>query len=192
MEKKKISFKIVETSIGKLNPSEYNPRKWSVKAEEDLKASIEKYGMVDPIIVNSAKERKNIVIGGHFRLKIAKDLGLKTIPVIYVDIPDVNNEKELNLRLNRNIGDWDYQLLKSFDKEFLLNLGFTEMELNFEEPDAESLANVDIRGDTGNVNEYLIINFENKDEYVNFKKELGLADRLRVIDFKKLLEHFKK
>ena len=79
--------------IGELKPSPYNPRKWSEKAIADLTKSIKEFGLVDPIIVNSAPERKNIVIGGHFRLKIAKDMGFKEMPVVYVSIPDIKKEK---------------------------------------------------------------------------------------------------
>lgn len=61
-------MKVIEVPIGKLRPSEYNPRKWPEKEVKDLTASVKEFGLVDPLIVNSAQERKNIVIGGHFRL----------------------------------------------------------------------------------------------------------------------------
>jgi ParB-like chromosome segregation protein Spo0J len=43
----------------------------------------------------------NVVIGGHFRLKVAKELGMMEVPVIYLDL-NIDREKELNLRLNQN------------------------------------------------------------------------------------------
>ena len=70
---------IVMVPIQKLKPNLYNPRKWTEKQTEHLRESIERFGFVDPIIVNGAKKRKNIVIGGHFRLKVARDLGIKEI-----------------------------------------------------------------------------------------------------------------
>jgi DNA modification methylase len=123
-------LKIEYVKIDELKPAGYNPRKWDNKAIEDLKKSIERFGVVDPIIVNSAPERKNIVIGGHFRLKVAKEMGIETVPVVYVNIPDIGKEKELNLRLNRNLGDWDYQLLSNFDENLLLDVGFESEELD--------------------------------------------------------------
>ena len=112
-----------------LKPAEYNPRQATKKQHEDLKESIKKFGLVDPIIVNSAPERENIVIGGHFRLRVAKELGLKDVPVVFVNLPDIEKEKELNLRLNRNTGSWDYDLLaNNFDMEFLKNIGFDELD----------------------------------------------------------------
>lgn len=123
-------MKITNVKIAQLNPSEYNPRSWDQQAIDNLTESIKRYGIVDPIIVNGAESRKNIVIGGHFRLKIAKDLGYTEIPVVYVDIPDIEKEKELNLRLNQNTGAWDYELLKNFDVEMLLDIGFDDSDLS--------------------------------------------------------------
>ncbi len=92
--------------------------------------SIKKFGLVDPIVVNGAPERKNIVVGGHFRLKVAKDLGFTEMPVVYVNIPNIAREKELNLRLNKAVGDWDWELLAQFDEALLADVGFTSEELD--------------------------------------------------------------
>lgn len=117
-------------SVEKLNPAPYNPRKWSEDAIAQLTESIKSFGLVDPILVNSATDRKNIVIGGHFRLKVAKDLGIKEVPVVYIDIPDIEREKELNIRLNKNLGDWDYELLAEFDETLLSTIGFDSEEID--------------------------------------------------------------
>jgi len=69
----KQNLKVWYIKISLLNPAEYNPRKWHKKAVDDLKESIERFGLVDPIIVNSASNRKNVVIGRHFRLKVARN-----------------------------------------------------------------------------------------------------------------------
>lgn len=121
---------IKQVMIGDLKPADYNPRKWSDNAIEQLKQSIERFGLVDPILVNSAKNRYNIVIGGHFRLKVAKDLGIKEVPVVYLDIPDIAKERELNIRLNKNLGEWDYELLAEFDEHILTDIGFDSVELD--------------------------------------------------------------
>lgn len=123
-------LKIVQVGVNELKPAAYNPRKWSDEAISGLKESIHKFGLVDPIIVNSAESRKNVVIGGHFRLRIAKDLGFKEIPVVYLNIPDPEKEKELNLRLNRNLGEWDFKLLADFDESLLETIGFSSEELD--------------------------------------------------------------
>jgi len=124
------NLKIHQVPISELKPATYNPRKWDEVATKNLTESIKRFGMVDPIIVNGSEERKGIVIGGHFRLKICKDLKFKEVPVVYINISDESKEKELNLRLNRNIGEWDWDLLAEFDENLLTDIGFTSEELD--------------------------------------------------------------
>jgi len=123
-------MEITNVKIGDLKFAEYNPRAASEKEVEDLKKSIDRFGFVEPVVVNSAPERKNVIIGGHFRCKVAKDLGIKEIPVHYIKITDMKKEQELNLRLNKNLGHWDYDLLANFDEDLLLDVGFEEEELD--------------------------------------------------------------
>jgi DNA modification methylase len=127
---KQENITIQHVKIDTLNPSTYNPRKWSEDATKQLKESMQRFGLVDPILVNSASDRKGTVIGGHFRLKVAKDLGYNEVPAVFLNIPDEAKEKELNLRLNRNVGDWDYELLAKFDETLLQDVGFSSQELD--------------------------------------------------------------
>ena len=124
------NLEVTYQNVKELNPAPYNPRKWSDDAIAQLTDSIKSFGLVDPILVNSSPDRKNVVIGGHFRLKVAKDLGIKEVPVVYVDIPDIEREKELNVRLNKNLGDWDYELLAEFDETLLSTIGFDSEEID--------------------------------------------------------------
>ncbi len=127
-EDSRLQVEYVDASA--LKASEYNPRKWSKEAEEELQESLRRFGMIDPLVVNSAPERMNIVIGGHFRLAMAKKLGIKEMPVVYLSIPDIAKEKELNIRLNKNVGEFDWDLLKSFGEEFLADVGFSSEDLD--------------------------------------------------------------
>lgn len=124
------NLEVTYQNVKELNPAPYNPRKWSDDAIAQLTDSIKSFGLVDPILVNGSPDRKNVVIGGHFRLKVAKDLGIKEVPVVYVDIPDIEREKELNVRLNKNLGDWDYELLAEFDETLLSTIGFDSEEID--------------------------------------------------------------
>ncbi len=116
-------------SIADLIPASYNPRKISKKEREELTKSISQFGRVEPIIVNTGS-RSNCVIGGHQRIKIYADLKIQTVEV---KIPSreltLEEEKELNLRLNKNQGSWDEELLKDFDIDLLLDVGFEDQEL---------------------------------------------------------------
>ena len=111
-------LQVQQVKISELKPSTYNPRIHSDRDLEQLMESIRRFGLCDPLIVNGADNRKNVIIGGHMRLLAAKKLGKKSVPVIYVNIPDLEREKELNLRLNRNTGSWSLEMLKEFDASF--------------------------------------------------------------------------
>lgn len=124
------NLQTVLVPIKDLIKADYNPRKWDEKALNDLKTSIKKFGLVDPIIINSATNRKNVVIGGHMRIEAAKALGIATIPAVEVDIPDIEKEKELNLRLNKNQGEFDFKLLANFAEDFLTDIGFNSEEID--------------------------------------------------------------
>lgn len=136
---------IVEVPINELRAAEYNPRKHDKEQTEQLKKSIKQFGMVDPIICNSAPERKNIIVGGHFRLEVLKELGAVTVPVIYVNIPDKEKEQALNIRLNRNVGEWDWILLAEFDEGFLADIGFNSEELDIIFPIEENPGQFDLK-----------------------------------------------
>ncbi len=125
----KEKLKIYYVPISQLKVATYNPRKISEIAMEQLKESIRQHSMVDPIIVNSHPARKNVVVGGHQRLAACKALGYKEVPVVYVRLT-LEQEKSLNLRLNRVQGEWDYDLLKAFDVDLLLETGFDDQDLS--------------------------------------------------------------
>jgi ParB-like chromosome segregation protein Spo0J len=118
-------------AVGALKHSEYNPRRLTKEQFDQIKTSIEKYGFVENIVVNSAPGREGVIIGGNQRFEVAKKLGHKEVPVFYKNIPDLKKEQDLSLRLNRNIGSWDWDSLANLDKEILLDAGFTPDELAF-------------------------------------------------------------
>ena len=117
--------------------AEYNPRQLTKDQYQGLKDSITRFGLVDPVIVNKHKDRKNIIVGGHQRVKVAKDLGFKDVPCVEVSLT-LDKERELNIRLNRNTGEWDWDSLANyFDVSDLLEWGFTDDDLQFKEPELD-------------------------------------------------------
>lgn len=125
----KKDLKIVYVPVADLRLSEYNMRKHSPEAMEALKESIRQFDVVDPVIANSTPTRKNVLIGGHMRVKALKEMGIAEVPVVYLDIPDLEREKSLNIRLNRG-GEFDWELLSEFSEEFLKDIGFSSEELD--------------------------------------------------------------
>ena len=117
---------IEKIEINKLKAATYNPRQISTKQYKDLKESINKFGLVDPIIVNKCYT----IIGGHQRYKICKDLDYKDIGCIILDL-NKEQERELNIRLNKNTGEFDMDILANeFDIDELVDWGFKHIDLD--------------------------------------------------------------
>lgn len=93
----------------RLEPYDRNPRTISEKAMGGLKASIKEYGIVDPFVVNKRNGLR--IVGGHQRCKAAIEMGIKKVPIVYVDL-DSEAEKALNVTLNNPhiSGEWSVEL----------------------------------------------------------------------------------
>ena len=94
-------------SIDELRSDPANPRHITNEELESLTRSIREFGLVDPII---ARREDKVVIGGHQRLVAARKLGLKTVPVVFVDLPE-EQARLLNVALNKISGSFDQELL---------------------------------------------------------------------------------
>lgn len=93
--------------ISAILPADYNPRKDLQPGDaeyEKLKASIEKFGYVELVVVN--KRNDYTAISGHQRLKVLADLDIQEIECVVVDL-DENQEKALNIAMNKISGEWD-------------------------------------------------------------------------------------
>ena len=124
-------MKVVQYKITDLIEAEYNPRQLTKDQHKQISDSIKRFGIVDPVIVNTHKDRKNIIVGGHQRTKVAKELGFTEMPCVEVNLTP-EKERELNIRLNKNTGEWDWdELANHFDLSDLMDWGFDEKDLNF-------------------------------------------------------------
>jgi ParB-like chromosome segregation protein Spo0J len=122
-------MKIKDRNIADLKPAEYNPRRLTEKQYKELRRSMEEMGDLGVAVVNTFAGREDIIIAGHQRIRIAKDMGRKTFPCLEVSFAPAK-EKKANLRLNKNGGEWDFDILANeFELEELLEEGFTEKEL---------------------------------------------------------------
>ena len=101
------NMKIEIKKLSDLKPNPLNPRKSSITQDENLKKSLEKFGVVEPIVFN---KQSGFIVGGHFRVRELKKLGYKEVECVIVDLNE-QDEKELLIRLNANTGDWDTDLL---------------------------------------------------------------------------------
>lgn len=129
-----------QMKLADLHAAAYNPRvnlEPGMPEFEKLKRSIETYGDVEPIVWN---RRTGNVVGGHQRMAVMKHLGIKSAKVSVVDM-DEQQEKLLNLALNKAKGDWDADRLESmlrdmdFDKLEMTGFGAEEIAILLESND---------------------------------------------------------
>ncbi len=177
-------MEIVNVNVDELKFAEYNPREITEHDFEALKNAIKEFGIVDPIIVNKPT---NEIVGGHMRVRAAKELGIIEVPVYYVDLPD-EKVKVLNLALNRIQGRWSREKLETMlfelsQKEIDMTLsGFENWELEFYNPGPPKAEDAskdigDFQGITPNEATQVILIFTDK-EFEEFCAITGLgADR---------------
>lgn len=129
MAKQKIVWSPATRKLGDLIKNGYNPRSLSENERRDLEKSVKEFGTVVPIVLNIGS-RINTIIGGEQRAKVYADLGIQEVECM---VPSreltLEEERELNLRLNKNTGSWNEELLKEFDMSVLLDVGFGDEEL---------------------------------------------------------------
>lgn len=103
-------WKAEKVLLKDIKPFDKNPRAITVKATKGLKASIERFGYVEPIVWN--KTTGNIV-GGHQRYTQLMNWGVKEATMMVVEM---SKEMELaaNLTLNNPEieGEWDEPALE--------------------------------------------------------------------------------
>tara|TARA_R110002126_G_scaffold281159_1_gene428854 strand:+ start:244 stop:786 length:543 start_codon:yes stop_codon:yes gene_type:complete len=132
----KIEWKIKEFEIALLCPFEKNPRFLTKDQYINLKKSLEKFGLTNkPLVTNDLN-----IISGHQRIKIMYELGYNSIECLVPSKKLTDKEiEELNIRMNKNSGEWDFDILANiWDEEELIEYGFTEKDLGL---DPESLLN---------------------------------------------------
>ncbi|SDC48009.1 chromosome partitioning protein, ParB family [Terribacillus halophilus] len=91
---------IQEIAIKECRANPYQPRKvFSADAIEELKQSIQEYGILQPLIVRKSIKGYEIVAGER-RFRAAKAAGLKKVPVI---VKTLDDEKMMELALLENL-----------------------------------------------------------------------------------------
>jgi ParB-like chromosome segregation protein Spo0J len=115
--------------VDKLNPATYNPRTISPKAKKGLANSIERFGLLQPIVWN---RRTGNIIGGHQRLVDLIEKGATETDVIPVDFP-IEKEKAANIALNHSgisgeyIEDQLQTLLEELDTSTIEDLNLEQL-----------------------------------------------------------------
>jgi len=128
----KINWTLRTFMIDELTDYYKNPRSLSEKEFKQLKTSLDKFGMIDKPIVNA--DSANTIIGGHQRKHVMEATGVKECECWIPDRELSEKEvEELNIRLNKNTGSWDFDTLANeFQLDDLLDWGFDKGELDLD------------------------------------------------------------
>lgn len=146
-------MEISKIKLTQIEPADYNPRTITEEARKKLRNSIETFGLVEPIIINT---KNNRIVSGHQRYDILLDMLMESdnlaerefdylVKDDYGYIFDFNQlqiknedyEKALNIVLNNTnlMGDYDYEKLGTLLNELEFNgfnlefTGFQDFEL---------------------------------------------------------------
>ena len=137
MEQTKIAeVQSVRKRLADLKEAEYNPRK-KLRPEDPeyqkIARSIETFGYCDPIIIN----QDGTIIGGHQRRQVLMDYGYEEADCVIVSL-NKQEEKALNVALNKITGEWDEGKLKDLLVD--LDLGSFDISLTgFDRNEVEDL-----------------------------------------------------
>lgn len=123
-----ITWKYEKRSLDELQENKNNPRRLSKKRVEELKKSLTKFGLCQPIVI----QPDGSIIGGHQRLKLLRAFGFEEIDVAIPSRTLSDGEfLELTIGLNKISGDFDYDMLANrWEPDILIAAGFTEEELH--------------------------------------------------------------
>lgn len=125
----KLSWTTVQRKVNDLVPQIINPRKISDKQMSDLKRSLNKYGLVEIPAIDA----NGAILAGHQRIKALQILG-RGEELIDVRVPNRKltdqESKEYLVASNKLGGEFDFDLLKSFDMGTLEFAGFDDIELS--------------------------------------------------------------
>lgn len=126
-----MKWKLEKRKVKDLYEYAKNARKLTKEQAAHLHTSLDKFGQCEPIVINT----DDVIIGGHQRLRTMRKMGYKEVDVYVPDSPLSEKEvEELNIRLNKNTGDWDWDMLgNAWDPAELVEWGFSMKDLHLEE-----------------------------------------------------------
>ena len=126
---KQLEWHTETRQVKELVPWDSNPRTLSEDQQEQLKRSLEKFNLVELPAIDTT----NRLIAGHQRVKVLLILG-RGDEQIEVRVPNRKlteaEFREYNLRSNHTSGSWDFEKLKGFNIDTLLDIGFDDTDLS--------------------------------------------------------------
>lgn len=122
-------------NVSEIVSNDENPRTINDPAFERLRNSIKKLPQmlyIRPIVV----DKNNVAIGGNQRLRACIDLGYTEVPIIRAKNLNARQRKEFIIKDNVSSGEFDLQILKTWDQDLLTDIGF-EIDFDNDIPDPQ-------------------------------------------------------
>ncbi len=131
-------LEVIELPITEIKPYPTNPREHPERQIEMLMASVSKFGMNAPLLINEQFD----LIAGHGRLEALKRLGHETVPVI--TLPHLSPSQQRAYRIADNAislrGEWSMELLSAeFELITDADINFDPVEIGFETADFDGV-----------------------------------------------------
>jgi hypothetical protein len=189
-KKYKIQWTLRTVPINDVFPNPDNPRIFREKEMKELRDSMTKFGVAEPLVANP----DGMLIGGHARLELLRQDGAETVDVYYPD-KALNKKQadELMVRLNKNVaGVFDEEKLNLlFTPEELFEIGFERYELGLEIPDEKPFMppDVQVEGEQEHVGDYLILQFESEESCNKARALLNVMAPSRIVFEQEFWKH---
>lgn len=129
-------LKIEYKNLNELQAYDKNSRIHSAKQLKKIAKSLEHFGFINPILINS----KNVIVAGHGRYEAAKMLNLSKVPTILIDDLSEEDFKAYVIADNKLAEDasWDFEILKDEFKDlFTANYDFDLSSTGFDIPEID-------------------------------------------------------
>lgn len=133
-----MKLEVKKLPLGSLAFDPENARSHGDENKAAVKASLQKFGQVEPLIV---RKEDMVVIGGNCRLDVMRELGIEKAMCVIADI-DRDDSMALSIALNRtgDLAGWDTEQLVN-NLEILLEQGYETDATGFNEQDLLGLLN---------------------------------------------------
>lgn len=178
-------MKVIMQNIRDLKPYKKNAKKHPKEQVDRIAESIKEFGFTQPVLV----DKDNCVVAGHGRILGAKKAGLKQVPTVCLEDLTPEQIKAYRLADNKlNESGWDEGLLDEELKELMSSdidmemFGFTLDAL--EDDVVEVEPEVPFTEVLNEENNYIVLKFSNKVDWVNAMGVLGI-ERVRKLSTKK-------
>lgn len=171
--------------ISEIKPDPKNPR-INDKTSRELAKLIRQHGFRKAVVI----DQNHVLKAGHTALKAAQILGMTHMPV---SLSEFDEEQSVGYMVSDNrVGEdseWDMNMLIQLQQAGAITskeqIGFTDKEwkgLQLSDELPPELQSVEIKGETAETGDFLIIRFPDSGTLANFKEAFNMSKFERALD----------